>query len=34
VNQRTHWQILGRKGLWNGRGYMNDQPGQKHPAAP
>jgi hypothetical protein len=34
VNQRTNWQILGRKGLWNGRGYMEDRPDQKHPAAP
>lgn len=32
VNQRTNWQILGKKGLWNGRGYMEDQPDKKHPA--
>lgn len=32
VNQRTNWQIMGKKGLWDGRGYMEDQADQKHPA--
>lgn len=32
VNQRTNWQIMGKKGLWNGRGYMEDEPDKKHPA--
>lgn len=32
VDQRTNWQIMGKKGLWNGRGYMEDQPDKKHPA--
>ncbi|TXT37205.1 MAG: Uncharacterized protein FD135_3779 [Comamonadaceae bacterium] len=32
VDQRTNWQILGRKGVKNGMGYMDEQPGQKHPA--
>ena len=33
VNQRTQWQIMGKKGNKNGTGYMDEQPGQKHPAA-
>ena len=32
--ERTAWQVLGRKGVKDGRGYMDDQPGQAHPAAP
>ncbi|MDI1245624.1 MAG: iron dicitrate transport regulator FecR [Rhodoferax sp.] len=32
VKQRTHWQIMGKKGLWNGRGYMDDEADKKHPA--
>jgi hypothetical protein len=32
VKQRTNWQIMGKKGLWNGRGYMDDEPDRKHPA--
>lgn len=32
VRQRTNWQILGKKGLWNGRGYMDDDADKKHPA--
>lgn len=32
VDQRTNWQILGRKGIKNGMGYMDDQPNQTHPA--
>lgn len=32
VEQRTNWQILGRKGIKNGMGYMDDQPNQTHPA--
>ena len=32
VNQRTNWQILGRKGVKNGMGYMDDKPEQTHPA--
>lgn len=30
--QRTNWQIMGKKGLFNGRGYMDDEPDKKHPA--
>lgn len=30
--QRTHWQIMGKKGLWNGRSYMDAEPDKKHPA--
>ncbi len=32
VNQRTNWQILGRKGVHDGKGYMDDKPNQMHPA--
>jgi hypothetical protein len=32
VNQRTAWQIAGRKGVKDGKGYMDDKPGQMHPA--
>lgn len=32
VDQRTAWQILGRKGVKDGKGYMDEQPGQTHPA--
>jgi hypothetical protein len=32
VDQRTAWQIMGKKGVKDGRGYMDEQPGQKHPA--
>lgn len=31
VNQRTAWQIAGRKGTHDGKGYLNDMPGQMHP---
>jgi hypothetical protein len=31
VNQRTAWQIAGRKGTKDGSGYMDPQPGQVHP---
>jgi hypothetical protein len=33
ANQRTAWQILGRKGVKDGMGYMDTQPGATHPAA-
>lgn len=32
VNQQTAWEIAGRKGVKNGMGYMDVQPGQRHPA--
>ena len=32
VNQRTAWQILGIKGVKDGRGYLENKPGQMHPA--
>jgi hypothetical protein len=32
VDQRTAWQILGKKGVKDGKGYMDDKPGQMHPA--
>lgn len=32
ANQRTAWDIAGKKGVKDGRGYMDDKPGQMHPA--
>lgn len=32
VQQRTAWQIMGRKGTKDGRGYIDERPGQAHPA--
>ena len=32
VDQRTAWQLLGRKGVKDGKGYLDDKPGQMHPA--
>lgn len=32
VNQRTAWQIAGKKGIKDGKGYMEDKPDQPHPA--
>ncbi|APW42225.1 iron dicitrate transport regulator FecR [Rhodoferax saidenbachensis] len=32
VNQRTAWQVLGKKGVKDGRGYMEEKDGQRHPA--
>jgi hypothetical protein len=31
INQRTNWQIMGKKGVKDGKGYMDDAPGNKHP---
>jgi hypothetical protein len=31
VNQRTAWQVAGRRGLKDGAGYMDERPGQVHP---
>ncbi len=32
VNQRTRWQVMGKKGAKDGMGYMGDKAGQPHPA--
>ena len=32
VDQRTAWQILGIKGVKDGKGYLENKPGQMHPA--
>ena len=32
VGQRTAWQIAGKKGVKDGKGYMDDKAGQMHPA--
>ncbi len=32
INQQTAWQIAGKKGVKDGMGYMETQPGQTHPA--
>ena len=34
VGQRTAWQVAGRPGVKDGRGYMDATPGTVHPAAP
>jgi hypothetical protein len=31
VDQRTAWQVVGRKGAKDGSGYMEQKPGQQHP---
>lgn len=33
LGQPTAWQIAGKKGVKDGKGYMEDRPGQMHPAA-
>ena len=32
VNQQTAWQVLGRKGVKDGKGYMDSMPADAHPA--
>lgn len=32
INQRTAWQIAGKKGVLDGGGYMEQRPGVTHPA--
>ena len=32
VGQRTAWQLMGKKGVKDGKGYLEDKPGQMHPA--
>ena len=32
VKQQTAWQIEGRKGMKDGKGYMDEKPGRMHPA--
>lgn len=34
VNQRTAWEVLGRRGVKDGRGYMEQRPPEAHPAMP
>jgi len=34
VNQPTSWQRLGRKGVRDGRGFLQERPESDHPAAP
>ncbi len=33
IDQRTNWQIMGKKGSKDGKGYMDEAPGNVHPAA-
>jgi hypothetical protein len=33
IEQRTTWQIMGKKGAKDGRGYMNDNPAGLNPAS-
>jgi len=32
VGQRTAWQVTGKKGVKDGRGYTDDPSSQPHPA--
>lgn len=32
VNQKTAWEVLGRKGVKDGKGYMEQAPAEVHPA--
>ena len=32
IGQRTAWQLMGKKGVKDGKGYLEDKPGQMHPA--
>lgn len=32
VNQKTAWEVLGRKGVKDGKGYMEQAPADAHPA--
>ena len=32
VQQRTAWQVAGKRGIKDGKGYMEDKAGQMHPA--
>ena len=34
VNQKTAWEVLGRKGIRDGGGYMEQMPADAHPAIP
>lgn len=34
VDQKTAWQTMEKKGIKDGKGYMEDKPGQMHPANP
>ena len=34
IDQRTAWQIAGRTGVKDGRGYMEQRPPEAHPAVP
>ena len=34
IDQRTAWQIAGRTGVKDGRGYMEQRPPEAHPAMP
>jgi hypothetical protein len=33
IDQRTNWQTMGKKGTKDGKGYMDEAPGNVHPAA-
>jgi hypothetical protein len=32
VNQQTAWQVLGRRGIKDGKGFMDPMPADAHPA--
>jgi hypothetical protein len=33
IGQRTNWQIMGKKGTKDGKGYMDESPSNVHPAS-
>jgi hypothetical protein len=33
TGQQTAWQVMGKKGMKDGTGFMEDKPGQVHPAS-
>jgi hypothetical protein len=33
IGQRTNWQVMGKKGTKDGKGYMDESPNNVHPAA-
>ncbi len=34
IDQRTNWQVMGKKGVKDGKGFMDETPNGVHPAAP
>jgi hypothetical protein len=34
IDQRTAWQVMGKKGVKDGKGYMDESPNNQHPVQP